>query len=363
MHQVDKPTLEYAKKLHPDIIGWVGPLHAKDGAPYFNTTQFVTANGTYVSVFSVKPVYYEAIGGYWRPLSEITSYHGNKRIELNDKWRLATPRFIDWLSKRQAIFGGQLLLPTYFGEFRRQDIARPVISLGLTTTTVYPDPNPETTTMDGGILAFQTETTVSQALWDELHDWNGTAAGVTGITDDTATSGDTYVVRNVRNPGVSNATQIGRAFFLFSTSAIGSDTISSATFSVYGWGSNGLTMGVVQSSPASNTALVTGDFDQCGAINSPTEGTDARVTPSNTPTLSYANWSLNATGRGWVNGSGVTKLGLRSDADITDSFPGSTIDQRHNCYYADVSGTSTDPKLVVEHTAGGAAFRPRVTVY
>lgn len=348
MHQVDTPTLEYVKQRYPDIVGWVPCLHSKDGTPHFNTTRFITARGTFVSVFSVKPVYYEALGGFWRPLSEVTTCHGNKTIRLqSDALRLMTPRYMRWLEARQRLLGSELVFDYgYMGAG-----IQPKYMQFATTSTFYPDPNPETTTMDGGILAFQTEGSNSIALWNELHDWNGTAAGVSNITSDSVASSDAHAVRVVNASGGINRTQIGRTFMLFDTSSIGSDTVDTATLSVYGFrlGAD-FNIGVVQSSPASNTALVADDFDQCGAIDSPVEGA-SRTTI--TTTTQYYDWVFNTTGESWVNTSGITKLGNRSANDMDDTYPSIGTDWRFSWSSADVSGTANDPKLVVEHSAGG----------
>lgn len=364
MHQVDKPTLEYALKHYPDIVGWVGPLHEKDGRPLFNTTKFVTARNTYVSVFSVKPVYYEAIGGYWRPLSEITAHHGNKRIELNDKWRMATPRFIDWLSKRQALFGRDLLLPTPFGFLLRQDLARPTVTLGLTTTTVYPDPNPETTTFDGGI--------------GNIFGSSGTSLSAAESTTTTTNRNDTaiYLQENdygigigyVRAPSAQHYPF--RSATLFDTSAIGSDTIDSATLSIatglssadgmndaYGY----ISVGSV--APASNTGWSAADitFSNWGTTQYAT-GIDIT---SWAAVNNYNNFTLNATGEAAINGSGVSKFGFMHGREFENqNWTGGSANSYVRPFSSDNTGTTYDPKLVVEHTAAaGVTFRPRTTIY
>lgn len=116
----------------------------------------------------------------------------------------------------------------------------------------------------------------------------------------------------------------------------------------------------MQSSPASNTALVTGDFNQCGSVDDPAEGIDSgdRFDPHDDFTTSqYNDINLNSTGIGWIAKDGITKLGIRNMPDITDDDIGSN---RHNDYMnvgtADQSGTSKDPKLTVTH---GVSFTPK----
>ena len=149
------------------------------------------------------------------------------------------------------------------------------------------------------------------------------------------------------------------------------DPISSATLSFYGISIATNTVGgdsevsvqtcsVVQSSPASNTAIGTGDFNQCGDVDDPDEGiaTGDRFDPySDWSTSQYNDIDLNSTGMGWIAKDGITKLGVRNMPDITDDDIGSA---KYNNYMnvgsADQSGTSKDPKLSVTH---GVSFTPK----
>ncbi|MCG2700708.1 hypothetical protein L6267_00900 [Candidatus Parcubacteria bacterium] len=145
-----------------------------------------------------------------------------------------------------------------------------------------------------------------------------------------------------------------RTFFPVDTSAIAdSDTITAAELNIYvtvkqddvpeaaSW------VNVVQTTQADPTTLITEDYDQCGAIDNPTEGA-TRITIANITTSAYNTWTLNATGRGWIDKTGWTKLGIREGHDATDTQPvnagttykvdGSTSEQ---------TGTSQDPYLEV----------------
>lgn len=83
---------------------------------------------------------------------------------------------------------------------------------------------------------------------------------------------------------------------------------------------------LVQTTQASVTELVLQDFNQCGAINNPVEG-------ANRKTITHAgwgwiDWTLNATGIGWINKTGWTKLGIRTWQDCDDIVP---IEQVEEC--------------------------------
>lgn len=154
-------------------------------------------------------------------------------------------------------------------------------------------------------------------------------------------------------------------FFMFDTSAIGaSDTISDAVFSVYLVGDNAGTAsnqyGVTQSKQGIWNNLASGDFDdRRDSLNSGTEGATRknRVTGS---TSGYEDFTLNATGRGWIarsgetkpasaSASGKTQLSIAWAKDLDNSAP--TTNDYNQVYAADQTGTANDPKLVVTHSS------------
>ena len=229
-----------------------------------------------------------------------------------------------------------------------------------TITAFYPDPHTESTSVDGVVLTY-----------NQGSDWNTEHDRTSGnfAYDDATTLNIGYLRSNI---GGSNNIGLYRWFMLFDTSGLpDADPISSATLSFYGisTATNNVggdsevsvqTCSVVQSSPASNTAIVTGDFDQCGDVDDPDEGiaTGDRFDPySDFSTSQYNDIDLNSTGMGWIAKDGITKLGIRNMPDITDDDIGSA---KYNNYMnvgsADQSGTSKDPKLTVTH---GVSFTPK----
>lgn len=218
--------------------------------------------------------------------------------------------------------------------------------VGHTTSTFYPDPDTESTSVDGYAYA----TNVS---WDGAHD------ATSGLADDSAS---TNYVETAR------AYTILRSFNLFDSSAIpDTDTISSATHSIYvsvlhvddddgdDW------VNVFQSSPASNTAIVGGDYDQCGTVDTPTEGATRIDLSSGITTSAYNDFTLNATGLTWIEKTGVTKLCFREGHDALDSaFTGAGGAYNQIDYSAAESGMTTfDPKLTVVHVAAASAPKKR----
>ena len=228
-----------------------------------------------------------------------------------------------------------------------------------TITAFYPDAHTESTSVDGYVTTYGTTSD-----WNTAHDLS------TG--DYIYDSNDTLPLGYFRSNLSSNNFGLYRWFVLFDTSGIpDGDPIDSATLSFYAIDTHSLSAGgssepsvttssIVQTTPASNTALVLGDFDQCGDVDDPDEGIDSgdRFDPADDFTTSqYNDLDLNATGLGWIIKDGITKLGVRFTFDITDDDPGANKHMVYmNCGSADQSGTSKDPKLTVTH---GVSFTPK----
>lgn len=235
---------------------------------------------------------------------------------------------------------------------------------GSTTTTIYPDPDPETNTVDGRL------TNTGSSDWATVHD----AAAGSSIVDNGSV--ETDMAQSRRSGGGGTNYQIIRPLFYFNTSSIaGTDTISSATFSVYSDsapddgdndGDDWINLVQGQSGLSSDTSLSVNDFDLVGAVSNPTEGA-TRKDLGTISTGAYNDWTLNATGLGWIARSGETKngtagityLGLREGHDALNSAVADSASNSFIGYFADQGGTTKDPKLVVVHTAG---ITPAATV-
>ena len=211
--------------------------------------------------------------------------------------------------------------------------------IGNTTSTFYPDAGTVGTTVDGH-------------------------ASRTGVVENWAT------LRGGAGTGVSNSTlplyayllshttsgqyqQLARSIFLFDTSTIGTDTIVSTTLSLYStevidsFNSAGA-LAIVESTPASNNVLVAGDFTNVGSTLQASTILISAMTVN-----TYSTWTLNATGLSNISKTGITKFGLRLEADRSNTEPTwvSNVYQGISWASADNAGTASDPKLVVVHSA------------
>jgi len=222
--------------------------------------------------------------------------------------------------------------------------------IGNTTSTFYPDANVESTSVDGDILTDPAVKVTWSTLITGLENDARTAANDSGVTA-------RLFIRKLENDA-DPWNNLSRINALFDTSALpDGDTIDSATISFYGSSKTlvgggltpALTMAIVSSNPASNTALVKQDYlyTLYGSTDFATRLAYASIGIS-----AYNNFALNASGLANISKTGISKFGVRVGSDVDNSEPTGTGDTYYNVYFsmADTAGTTQDPKLVVEHT-------------
>ena len=198
-----------------------------------------------------------------------------------------------------------------------------------------------------------------------------------------ATSADTVDVDQSSNAGPyteyspaspTNKHRLARHFYSFDTSAIGTDDITSATLSVYvnavPWnqflGSDNFAS-VIQHNSASDTSWVAGDVDNIYNSDGTTPLDGSKVMKElcdtgerrsfSVTTTGMNDYVLNTGGIAVINKTGYSKLGLAIGKDILNNAPSGGSYKLEGLQYRGVgySGTSSDPKLVIEHSAGGGA--------
>ena len=227
----------------------------------------------------------------------------------------------------------------------------PAYSFGFLTLTAYPDPDPETATVDGMLRHSSVGET-----------WAATIAGAGVSSFDTITN-----IRVVSILGDGAAwTRLERSIYLFDTSSLGATaTVSAAVMSINGTAkSDGLSVtpdiDIYTATPASNTALVAGDFAQIGSVSQ----TGAPIAYANwLTTPAYNDFTFSATGRGNVSKTGISKFGARNaNYDVAAVEPtNSAAASSLTGDYADVADTTVDPKLVATYSlpgGGGSAVPP-----
>lgn len=224
------------------------------------------------------------------------------------------------------------------------------------TLTVYPDPNPETTSVDA----------------DPCHEvgagdtWANIVAG-TGTTVFSGDSGSTLEAVRIDSHTVTDEWNlICRGIFLFDTSSLGATaSISSATLSLYVntlFDGLSITPGIniYSSAPASNTAVVAGDYDSLG-----TTEFSSTIAYGSLTNAAYNDFALNASGLAAISKTGISKLASRNPgadvADVAPTWSSGTV-SRIRVASADATGTTQDPRLVVQYSVPSNAKLPQAIV-
>lgn len=261
--------------------------------------------------------------------------------EKEGKWRQ-----IEYATTTPEIFAMSGAIP----HIKKRELAESLLpgkSVFALTSTFYPDPNTETTSVDGEVYVNTNDSGFNfGAFFQALTETNGT-----GASDNSANlfSYCTYTVDF--GMGTDSAT-IDRSFILFDTSSLGaSASISSATLSVYiptkytGANDGYDLLHLVQSTPASNTAIGTADYDQVGA----THQSDTTPDITSISTGAYTGFTLNSTGLGNIAKTGVSKYGIVEGHDYSQMECGTSA-SGVQMSAAETAGTSQDPKLEVTYT-------------
>lgn len=213
-----------------------------------------------------------------------------------------------------------------------------------TTSTFYPDAHTESTSCDG-------EATISSpdTAFGTIRSGNGTSA-----RDNQSDFFLAYMLASM----MTGYDEWRRGITIWDTSALGdSDTIDSATAS---WwvltvdnGSGGAQdLRIVGATSGSSTAIQAADYQ--GNVGSNTSWADP-WSLGGLSTGAYNDAPLNATGLAGISKTGVTKIGGRLGGDVSNSDPfvSPGMADAVGVSGAEHTGTTQDPKLVVEHTAGG----------
>ncbi len=211
------------------------------------------------------------------------------------------------------------------------------------SATFYPDANPESSSVDG-------ETYRNNNFGEA---WATLVANAGTNSADAGNSGDLAIIAHTTENLFKRTC---RFFALFDTSSIGAgNNVTAATFSIRGYSSksDGLattpTINIYSSNPASNTELTTADHFTLGSI------------PFCDTPIAHADWLesstlndfiLNSVGLDAVDVSGVTKLGMRLNYDVSGTpnwVSGETTEIK---YFTSERGSGYQPKLVVTYTTG-----------
>ena len=152
--------------------------------------------------------------------------------------------------------------------------------------------------------------------------------------------------------------KLDRNIICFDTDNLGSDTIDSATVSLYAEATeNDVETGaddvyIVHATPASTASLVAGDYDAIGdSVSAPTY-LSGGVDIGDLTVSDWNDFTLNATGEGEIDPDGNTCLGIRTGDDVTAEPSGSRSHKDGNrAVFESYEETSYGAALTIEHSA------------
>ena len=286
----------------------------------------------------------------WDKNTKITTKKGvtHQKIEGINKRSISFKDFKIWDSKNkkddvlvtyERITGETYLLTKKIPASFFSNATLPIYSDA--SSTFFPDPDVETTSFDGS----SAYSTAAGGTFAEAHD----AAAGTSAQDSTGAAGGLNVTERTAD---TNLFDIVRTFYLFDTSSLpDTATIDSATFrfAVYdktNTDNDGQDyVNIFTTTPASNTALITADFDQIGTTQQATSVDFGSLTSEANNTL-----TLNATGLTNISKTSITKFGMREGHDSENSIITTDTGNTMNTRYAETAGTGEDPMLTVVYT-------------
>tara|TARA_Y100000310_G_scaffold174234_1_gene174318 strand:+ start:1309 stop:2277 length:969 start_codon:yes stop_codon:yes gene_type:complete len=274
----------------------------------------------------------------WFDRIEGNTYYYTHQFRTHDKFAKRINALVMWMPfntyKRIRTDGQWMLVP----------------KVGLACFEFNPDPDAESTSVDGHCA----EEIGLGDTWSNIHGGAGTIS-----SDD-----ETFLFCARIESLESDWKNIFRGVVLFDTSSlddaisIGTTTLSLRGTAKKNEGSLNLNVNIYSSAPASNTAVVAGDFNSLG-----TTAFSTAISHASFSTSAYNDFVLNASGVAQITATGVSKFGMRNETydalNVEPSHPSSVTDNSVSCSAADEAGTSQDPKLeVCEKT-----FTPRMIIY
>lgn len=207
--------------------------------------------------------------------------------------------------------------------------ARSIVCDSLTS---YPDPHPEEDTFDGSYKK-------DGGTYAAAHDSATANLGLSGET------GTTFGIEN-GDEGTNNF-YVERGATLFDTSLTGLLTAAELRLICNNVSSNETSdsVSIVSATTASNTTRTDTDFAGFGTTKFATDILISDMTTGSTHTFAF-----NASGLTAVNIAGITKIGIRTARDVSNTSPGTGNECQVNFRSADYSDVTSDPRLTLTFT-------------
>lgn len=216
------------------------------------------------------------------------------------------------------------------------------LSIVASTLTAYPQPSVAASYGDG-----RTYRTTGGESWSTIR--NGAGNG----TDD-ADDRHTADINANTSSNLFDTVTIG--VFAFDTSVTSGQVIDSSTFSFVANNSSnglgGLSLSCVQGVMASNTAPSNSDYENTTSSSGTLFATDIPISSVDISDTVYTDFAHNASGKAAISAT-ITKMALCSSATSSGTSPtwSSGGQSWVVIWFAEHTGTSLDPKLVVNYSA------------
>lgn len=228
----------------------------------------------------------------------------------------------------------------------------PLPVAGGAVTTLYPDADPESNSVDG-----YCDHVAVGSTFTALVNGAGTFAAPS------AASAHAALILVDAGDATNEYTIIRRAFILFDDTANAipdTDTVDSARIRFWvdavsnqlsGATHDNSRIVAVSSAPASATNLVAGDYNSQGSTNFGESNTQTNLT-----TAAYNDITLNASGLSNIDITGLSQFALQYKWDFGDTTTGLTwtageVNQSVGMLFAETTGTANDPILEVTHSS------------
>ena len=215
--------------------------------------------------------------------------------------------------------------------------------IGNTVTTCYPNPDVESTSVDGSVAL------------DNGASWAAARDAADGSQAQDATGGPASIASVGDDSADGTVISIIRGFHLCDTSSIpDTDTVSAATFSLWittiiNQDNDGFDYwNLYTSTPASDTAIGTPDYDQIGRTAQATAQDIGSVTTGQYNDLTITTLSL-------ISKTGITKTSVQIGHDAENHQIAGSSYNRISGYFSDNVGSTNDPKFVITHSAAAPA--------
>ncbi|HOE93338.1 MAG TPA: DUF2341 domain-containing protein [Methanofastidiosum sp.] len=215
-----------------------------------------------------------------------------------------------------------------------------------------------------GVIYLDSSSTFYADISDCLVQYSGTwSDSWSSVRNATSGNGRNYTVTTSMN-GIGywyfSYPTMRRTFYEFDTSSLPDNSqIDSVVMTIYGYGVNtNYQSGIsIQKGTQANSPADLADYDAfSGSEYGRTNNWHVEYPGSNVNTITF-----NSTGISEINKAGITKLCARLSIDYDNTPPPYNIERRSSAYFADYSGTSYDPKLVINYTPNQAPGKPVVT--